>query len=174
MWHYYCQFGSKNIQILLIDKNACFWYCSYCYKSVSLYHDVIKWKHFPRYWPFVRGINRSPVNSPHKGQWRGALMFSLIYDWINGWVNNDEAGDLRRHRAHYNVTVMSCIISIWFLSNLCLKGWSWTRNKRKIDAKGWQIFCMYTLHKSRWQWHGQMIHNSLKELNNRDVYQQSK
>ena len=40
--------------------------------------DVIKWKHFPRYWPFVRGIHRSPVNSPHKGQWRGDLVFSLI------------------------------------------------------------------------------------------------
>ena len=55
--------------------------------------DVIKWKHFPRYWPFVRGIHRSPVNSPHRGQWRGALMFSLICVWINGWVNNGEAGD---------------------------------------------------------------------------------
>ena len=55
--------------------------------------DVIKWKHFPRYLPFVRGIHRSPVNSPHKGQWRGALMFSLICVWINGWVNNREAGD---------------------------------------------------------------------------------
>ena len=62
-----------------------------------LWHDdVIKWKHFPRYWPFVRGIHRSPVNSPHKGQWRGALIFSLICVWINGWVNNREAGDLRR------------------------------------------------------------------------------
>ena len=40
--------------------------------------DVIKWKHFPRYWPFVRGIHRSPVNSPHKGQGRGALLFTLI------------------------------------------------------------------------------------------------
>ena len=40
--------------------------------------DVIKWKHFPRYWPFVRGIHRWPVNSPHKGQWRGALILSLI------------------------------------------------------------------------------------------------
>ena len=39
---------------------------------------VIKWKHYPCYWPFVRGIHRSPVNSPHKGQWHGALMFSLI------------------------------------------------------------------------------------------------
>ena len=44
----------------------------------SNHDDVIKWKHFPRYWPFVRGIHRSPGNSPHKGQWRGALMFSLI------------------------------------------------------------------------------------------------
>ena len=68
--------------------------------------DVIKWKHFPHYWPFVRRIHRSPVNSPHKGQWRGALMFSLICARINDWVNNHEAGDLRRRRAHYDVTVM--------------------------------------------------------------------
>ena len=72
----------------------------------KLHDDVIKWKHFPRYWPFVRGIHRSPVNSPHKGQWRGALMSSLICAWINDWVNNGKAGDLRRHPAHYDVTVM--------------------------------------------------------------------
>ena len=59
-------------------------------------------KTFPRYWPFVRGIHRSPVNSPHKGQWRGALTFSLICAWTNGWANNREAGDLRRHRAHHD------------------------------------------------------------------------
>ena len=69
-------------------------------KIVSSHDDVVKWKHFPRYWPFVRGIHRSPVNSPHKGQWRTALMFSLIRVWINGWVNSREAGDLRRYRAH--------------------------------------------------------------------------
>ena len=51
---------------------------------------------------FVRGIHRSP----QKGQWRVALMFSLICVWINGWVNNREAGYLRRYRAHYDVTVM--------------------------------------------------------------------
>ena len=48
----------------------------------------------------------SPVNSPYKGQWRGALMFSLICAWKNGWVNNGEAGDLSRHRTRYDVTVM--------------------------------------------------------------------
>ena len=54
----------------------------------------------------MRGIHRPPVNSLHKGQWRGALMFSLICAWINGWINNREAGDLRCYRAHYDGTVM--------------------------------------------------------------------
>ena len=76
-------------------------------EHIGHYHDdVIKWKHFPRYWPFVRGIHRSPANSHQKDQWRGALMFSLICVWINDWVNNREAGDLRRHRTHYDVIVM--------------------------------------------------------------------
>ena len=61
---------------------------------------------FPRYWPFVRGIHRFPVNSPHKGQWRRALMFSVICNRIHGRVINGEAGDLRHHRTHYDVTVM--------------------------------------------------------------------
>ena len=74
--------------------------------TVMCHDDVMKWKHFPHYWPFARGIHWSPVNSPHKGQWRGALMFSLISAWINGWVNNREAGDLRRPLSHYDVSVM--------------------------------------------------------------------
>ena len=65
--------------------------------------DVIKWKNFPRYWPF----HRSPVNSPHKGQWRWALMFPLICAWTNGWSNNRDAGDFKRHCGHYDVIVMN-------------------------------------------------------------------
>ena len=72
--------------------------------SSFLHDDVIKWKQFLRYWPFVQGIHRWPVNSPHKGQWRGSLMFSLICVWISGWVNNREAGDLRPYRTHCDVT----------------------------------------------------------------------
>ena len=79
--------------------------------------DVIKWKHFPRYWPFVRGIHRSPVNSPHKGQWRGALMFYLICARINGWVHNGEAGNMRRYRVHYGVTVMAGLRKVIGLSD---------------------------------------------------------
>ena len=72
----------------------------------SIYDDIIKWKHFTNHWPFVQGIHQSPVNFPHKGQWHGALMFSLICTQINGWVNNSEADDLWRHHAHYDITVM--------------------------------------------------------------------
>ena len=68
--------------------------------------DVIRWKHFPRHWPFVRGIHRSPVNSLHKGHWGGALMLSFICVWTNGWADHWDAGDLKRHRTHNDVTVM--------------------------------------------------------------------
>ena len=78
--------------------------------------DVIKWKQFPRNWAFVRGIHRPPVNSPHKGQWRGTFMFSLICAWINGWANNRDAGDLRRHRAHYGVTVIDVFLLLSLVS----------------------------------------------------------
>ena len=79
--------------------------------SVLIHDDVIKWKHFPRNWPFVWGIHRSPVNSPLTGQWRGALKFSLIYVWIKDRVNNREAGDLRHYRLHYDVIVMYSVIA---------------------------------------------------------------
>ena len=78
----------------------------YTHDFCALHDDVFKWKRFPRYWPFVRGIHRWPVNSPHKGQCRGGLIFSLIRAWINDWVNSREASDLRRHRAHYDANVM--------------------------------------------------------------------
>ena len=48
-------------------------------------------------------VRNSPITG---GQWRGALMFSLICAWIKDWVNNREAGDLKRHCAHYDVIVM--------------------------------------------------------------------
>ena len=79
----------------------------------SRHDDVIKWTHFPRYCPFVRGIHRWPVNSPHKGQRRGALVFSLICDWINSWVNNRDVGDLRRYRAHYDYIVLEGAVSVF-------------------------------------------------------------
>ena len=77
-------------------------------EPILIYHhdDVIKWKHFPCYWSCVRGIHRSTVNSPHKGQWRGVLMFSFTCARINGCVNNGKPGDVRRHRHHYDVIVM--------------------------------------------------------------------
>ena len=89
-----------------LNAKICPWGKHFDFAKILLHDDVIKWKHFPRYWPFVREIHRSPVNFPHKGQWRGALMFTLICARMNGWVNNREAGDLRRYLVHYDVIVM--------------------------------------------------------------------
>ena len=81
---------------------ACYWPITR--RIYPSHQDVIKWKHFPHY--FVRRIHWSPVDSPHKGQWRGALMFSSICSRTNGWANTRDAGDLRRQRSYYDVTVM--------------------------------------------------------------------
>ena len=89
-WIFYLECYGLRVQCDIIHNGIAIW------KKTSWYDDVIKWKHFPLHWP-----------SPHKGQWRGALMFALFCAWINGWVNNREADDLRRHRAHYDVTVMT-------------------------------------------------------------------
>ena len=64
------------------------------------------WNIFLHYWPFVREIHWSPLKSPHKGQWCGALMLSLICAWINGWINNHDAGDLICHHSHFYATVV--------------------------------------------------------------------
>ena len=79
---------------------------------LNIHYDVIKWKYFPCHWPFVRENSPVPVNSPHKGQWRGALMSSLICARINDWVNNRQAGDWRCHCGHYNVNVMIFIFDM--------------------------------------------------------------
>ena len=82
--------------------------------------DVIKLKHFPCYWPFVWGIHQSLLASPHEGQWRRALIFSLICVW----VNNREAGDLRYHCPHYDVTVMLSVRKVFN----CLHHLRWFHN----------------------------------------------
>ena len=93
---------------------------------IALNDDVIKWKHFPRFWPFaVRGIHRSPMNSSNKGQWRGALMFSLICAWISGskqslgWWFETPSRPLWRHCNDKSLSNMdpSPIASIAFIAN---------------------------------------------------------
>ena len=74
-----------------------------CSASLAFVRGIHRW---------LRWIHRSPVNSPHADQWRRTLVLSLICAWTNGWVNNQDAGDLRRHRADYDVTVMWCRIVI--------------------------------------------------------------
>ena len=97
---------------------ALVWYSkiffSFCMDDIDpfLHDDIIKWIYFPHHWLIVWEIHCSPVNSTHKGQWRGALMFSLISARINGWLNNREAGDLRHH-CIFNSYIL--ILAFWLL-----------------------------------------------------------
>ena len=103
------------------------------------YHDdATKWKYFPRYWPFVR----SPVYSPHKGQWRGALMFSLICVCKNSWVNNGDAGDFK-----------TPLCSLW----------------RHCNAAWWYIMLLYSISMSYYSVHTFQI-ASLKQAIALDSY----
>ena len=108
-----------------------YWWILYIVTAHNIFvfpsNNCTWWRHqmenFPRYWLFVREIHRSPMNSPHKGQWRGALMLSLIWAWINVWVNNRKAGDLGRH---CTPSWRHCNDSEWFASTLPAKIWtSW-------------------------------------------------
>ena len=90
------------------------------------------------------GNSPVPVNSPQKGQWRGALIFSLIYAWINGWVNNREAGDLRRYRAHCDVIVMyhaiNSYVDIFLFNHMPVNFVMHLLNKKYSD------------HVTQWKW----------------------
>ena len=137
--------------------------------------NVIRWKFFPRYWPFVRGIHHysdaimDPIasqitsltivySSVYSGAdqrkhlssaslasnagnvsiwWRhhdnkGYLMFSLSYAWTNVWANHRHAGDLRRHRAYYDVTVMWRVLRSIVLTYLSRNIYSLASSNRWI------------------------------------------
>ena len=72
-----------------------------------------------------------------KGQWHGALMFSLICAWTNSSANNRDAGDLRCHCAHYDVTVM--VIS-WGNRNIVMYQNNAQMLHRRFDASTLKIF----------------------------------
>ena len=119
------------------------------------------WRHkmekFSSLLAICAGNSPVTVNSPHKGQWCGALIFSLICTWINGWVINREAGNLRRHRAHYYIIVtqrkfLSFFRGHWqfWIRNLahwryqiliiwCSEVWK----RRSFEACYWNV-CLYS------------------------------
>ena len=151
----------------------------FLYISVPVSHDdVIKWEHFPRYWPFVWGIDRSPVNSLHKGQWREALMFSLIcalnkrlskHAW--GWWLGTPSGPLWRH---CNV-VVSLPLSIIIMVELALFVWNvcslsiWYYYLRLYPGglvldTTWIIHEYHSKHPLLSLWQGELIHRSREKM----------
>ena len=100
----------EAIFLLYIPQNLVY-FSKFCDIMIELelipqHDDVIKWKHFPCHWPFVRRIHRSPVNSPHKRQVTRSFDVFFHLRLNKRLINTREAGDLRRYHAHYDVIVM--------------------------------------------------------------------
>ena len=123
------------------------------YKILVYSYTLIKWKHFLHCWPFVQGIHRSPVNSTHKGQWHGALMFPLSFARINGWINN--FSDLRCHCAHYYITVMACIYYVKLTD--CV--YAFIQNEPSYKSQ-W-VYPYWQMPQELWKlmgWNGSLLH----------------
>ena len=130
------QYLHLNIVVILFAITE-YLLCVQCHISIwvnFLFHDdAIKRS-------IVQVTGLCPVNYTHKGQWLGASMFTFFCAWTNGWGNNRDAGDLRRHRAHYDGTVMCPLLtSICFhvsfnaLRNMqCF--WWWRHNIKTLSA----------------------------------------
>ena len=96
---------SAEAKIMTHHNDNTLWLCTWWRHQMETFSALLA---------ICAGNSPAPVNSPHKRQWGGALMFSLICVWINSWGNNREAGDLRRYRVHYDVSVMDKNGSLWF------------------------------------------------------------
>ena len=110
-----------------------------CLKSIYLYWSLVK--------------------SPHKGQWCGALMFSLICAWANGSANNRDAGDLRRHGIHYDVTLWTLDIQGSYLFNSLAPG-THVYLFHKWWVKSWPLPCQISVMKHKTYSHVQSFLNT--------------
>ena len=96
---------SKGVAIMNSTLNFDFVSC------LIILHWITWWRHEMEIFSALLAL--CVVNPPVTGGFpslrlvgRGALMISLICSWTNGLVNNRDADGLRRHRAHYDVTIM--------------------------------------------------------------------
>ena len=114
-----CQ-QSRKAYITKWENSKIVWSWSYyvCFSCTTWWHHQMET--FSVLLAICAGNSPVPVNSPHKGQWRGALMFSLICAWINSLVNDRGAGDLRRSHSHYDIHVMNyfMICNSWSASDI--------------------------------------------------------
>ena len=121
---------------------------------ILLNDDVIRWKHFPRYWPFVREIHRSPVNFPHKDQWHGTLMLSFIclnkqlskQSW--GWWFETSSRPLWRHS---NDIPRAWFIGIGATGNRAIEWIPWYEchsDNPAVNGYNWSVFNQKETHKT--------------------------
>ena len=127
--------GNKPVRLIWVRTFRSSHHCVPFNCRVDIHDDVIKWKHFPRYWPFVQGIH--PLTKASDAE---LWCFLWSAPRINGWVNNREAGDLRRYRAHYDVILMLYIdytVLYWRQVNI-----SYLMLTCRLDIDN-RVYCFY-------------------------------
>ena len=145
--YYLCSIDFADTVVSSLTSNVIMYRTFIIYFNGTRKAKLIKlswWRHemeiFPRNWQFVQGIHRFSMKSPHKGQWRGALMFSLICARINHWVNNHEACwfetlslSLWRHCNVFHVEVtptLDCLLLFWSFNLICNHFFCWRKRKQ--------------------------------------------
>ena len=116
--------SANQVSVSIMFGICCFYtYPRYTiFKQYSIPHEIyttfialcLVWSYWKLFCLFVITSSNGnifrvtePMWIPHTKASDAELRFSLICPRKNGWVNNAEAGYLRRHRAHYDVIVMS-------------------------------------------------------------------
>ena len=119
-------------------------------RTGPFHDDVIKWRHFPRYWPFMRGIHRSPENSPHNGQWRGALVLSDLRlnkrfsKQLWGWWFETASRPLWRHRyVHVERPRCRARVRIYLLRTKPCRIWYCIENEYRRGVDNASLFIWF-------------------------------
>ena len=110
---YYVQLALRLLWADFVDLCQMLYVCkkmSLCCLDVCKINVFPWWRHQMETFSASAALCAGNSPAPHKGQRRWALIFSLICAWTNGWVNNRDAVDLRRHCAHCDVIVMCLFI----------------------------------------------------------------
>ena len=146
------------LSFIVIGRQMISW-TPYANIQSSCFHSSW-WRHqmetFSALLALLMGIHRSVVDSPHKGQWRGALMFSLVCTWTNDWAISPYAGDFGRYGTHDDAIVMPQFLNFWisipdFIGSVILKSQRYvmstkTHNKTNIRV----IWIEYTIISIPW------------------------
>ena len=135
MWHMRCNYAAVNQKPLRTIQAMTSWYWNaFCITGSQVAIE----------WPFVRGIHRLPVDSPHRGSECAPFVFSPLLDWKSCWSNTGVSADLRRrdanltslcyHRSSHWILLLQVKVTEW------ISGEAWCRDISSMHDNHSRVF----------------------------------